>query len=72
MDVFSAQYAGAQVIKHGGSAIVCLVIFAVFLVLAIAEARDKHKEAALALFAVSVGLLINVVISVIYLLNWLH
>lgn len=72
MDVFSAQYAGAQVIKHGGSAIVCLVIFAVFLVLAIAEARAKHKEAASALFAVSVGLLINVVISVIYLLNWLR
>lgn len=72
MDVFSAQYAGSQVIKYGGSAIFCLVIFAVFLVLAILEAREKNKEAALALSAVSVGLLINVVISVIYLLNWLR
>lgn len=72
MDVFSTQYAGAQVIKHGGSAIVCLVIFAVFLVLAILEARVKNKEAALALSAVSIGSLISVVISVIYLLNWLR
>ena len=72
MDVFSAQYAGAQVIKYGGSAIFCLVFFAVFLVLAILEARDKNKEAALALSAVSVGSLISLVISVIYLLNWLR
>lgn len=72
MDVFSAQYAGAQVIKYGGSTIFCLVFFAVFLVLAILEARDKNKEAALALSAVSVGSLISAVISVIYLLNWLR
>lgn len=72
MDVFSAQYAGSQLIKYGGSAIFCLVIFAVFLVLAILEAREKNKEGALALSAVSVGLLINVVMSVIYLLNWLR